>query len=119
MKTDILIDAGIDYYNTLKNLMNDQELYHRVLTALVNDDAFERAEKIWENGDRNELQKVIHEIKGMSGSAGLKRSYETSSALVRVLKNGKYSENELENLYHSFRLAFIKERDAVRQALEK
>ena len=117
MNSSILQHAGIDYQAGMERFMNDGELYEAVLNAFVSDNALERAQKAYQSGNTDALLQVIHEAKGSGGNAGLTELYAEASALLKLLRGGDYSQEELTMRFERFEAVYTKMRDGINAAL--
>ena len=115
---DVLNAAGIDYSEGLERFSGDAEFYEMVLRAFVRADIAERSRAAFDADDREALLSAAHEAKGSGGNAGLKRIYAQASALVKLLRSGDYTEEELTESFLQFEKAYLSTQTAIKASLK-
>lgn len=118
MNVELLKSAGVDYAAGLAHLMDDAELYEAVLAAFVSDDVLQRAQAAFRAGDRDALLRAAHEAKGSTGSADLTAVYAEACELVKLLRGGCGTEEEIAACFHRFESVYTSVQNGVRAAME-
>jgi len=85
-------DLGLSIYDV-------SELYTELIYEL--NSALLELKLLIENKDFSSIQKIIHNIKGVSGNYRLTDIYEETSKINDALKNNEYAEFE-RDFYHLF-----------------
>lgn len=118
MNYTILRESGIDVETGLARCLNDREFYEQFLMMFLEDTSFERARAAFEQKDYKELFKCAHELKGVSGNAGLSELYDAVSPLVDLVRGGSADDGEAAALFERVSEAYERARDGVARATE-
>ena len=118
MNAEILKGAGIDYDFGVKRFAGRAQLFEKAMSKFPKDGAFFRIRAAYEAGDEERLLAGAHEFKGMCGNIGLTSLYEASDALIRLLRGGGYSPDELSAAYELLEGRYETVYNAVIAAME-
>ncbi len=85
---DIMALPGIDSREALARLGISQAMFEHVLSSFYNDfsDFGDTLKAAWKKDDFEDVKKLVHKLKGSSGSIGAVGLYETVSELDRLCK---------------------------------
>lgn len=117
MNTELLKQAGIDYDKGVERFLGDFELYEMILKHFLEDDNLERVEQSYESRDYQLLQKQVHEVKGMSGNTDMTLLYQSSSALVELLRRGGFEESELKKAYERYKSDYTRAVNGIKESI--
>lgn len=99
MESQALAEYGIDYDKGMRNCMENLPFYKKILEMFLDDTSFSRAKKAFQAAEYRELFKCVHELKGISGNAGLTALYEVCVPLVEALRKDEPQKAEAERLF--------------------
>ena len=111
--------AGIDYEQGVKRFLGRSALYDKTLGRFLKDGAFSRIRADFESGDKAALLADAHEFKGMCGNIAMPSLYESSSALVALLRREDCGEDELASAYERLDADYEAARAAITAAMEE
>lgn len=80
-------EYGINFDSGLRSCMGDKDFYLKILNMFLSDTCFERAKEAYEQGDFKTLFCCIHELKGISGNAGLMSLYDAATVFTELLRH--------------------------------
>lgn len=95
MNKNFLIQNGINYDEGVERLMGNKELYESLLIDFLNNFSFEEIKNAYQSKQYQKMYKLMHNLKGTSGSLCLVDLYEKSKELTEALRLMNYSSLEL------------------------
>ena len=106
MDSALLTSYGIDYDKGLKNCMGNLSFYKKILSMFLQDQCFTQAKAAQLDKDQRELFSRMHELKGISGNAGLASLYDATVPLVELLRTGNGTPAEVDALFAVMETAY-------------
>lgn len=108
MDAEQLLDYGIDYDKGLRNCMDNPVFYRKILSMFLQDQCFSQAKAAYEAENRKELFSRMHELKGISGNAGLFALYDATVPLVELLRKADGLPGEIKPLFDQAEQAYAR-----------
>ena len=91
VRLQIDLDAALD------RVVNNRELYIRLLKAIITETDMQQMENFRQEKDYVSLEDAVHSLKGSAGSLGITGLAQTADALVQTIRKKQY-----ENIEHLF-----------------
>lgn len=90
MKRKALKEVGVDYTAGVLHFAGKEELYVKYLRKYGEDHHLQDAVAAYEKTDYKEVLDQIHALKGLSGTLGFSRMFQSASAVVSDLRKEEY-----------------------------
>ncbi len=116
MNKAVLQEVGIDYEEGVFRFLGDHALYETVLRAFAEDGVFARVERAYAESDYDALQAGVHECKGSSGNASIKRLHHACAELNAVLRAQPREKSEIDRAFIQYKEVCEASREAIRKA---
>lgn len=90
MKKEALKEVGVDYAAGVLHFAGKEELYLKYLRKYGTDHHLQDAVAAYEKTDYKEVLEQIHALKGLSGTLGFSKMFQSASAIVTDLRREEY-----------------------------
>ena len=108
---------GIDHANGLRNCMNNEAFYKKILSMFMDDRCFFQAQNACAVNNQRELFSRMHELKGVSGNAALTELHDACAPLVELLRHGDVEEQRVRELFPAVEAAYQRASEGIRAFL--
>ena len=88
----------VDIADGAKRIMNNTQLYIKLLTKFKNGNNLDDIEAAFAARDMENAKNAVHTIKGVAANLSLKELYKESLELETQIKNGILDQTQLETL---------------------
>ncbi len=82
----------VDLQGGLDRVRGNKTLYRRMLGLFINSQEFAQLEQALPARDCEDLARIAHGIKGMTGNLSLTKLFEDSTAMMNRFREGVYDE---------------------------
>lgn len=90
MKKEALKEVGVDYAAGVLHFAGKEEMYIKYLRKYEADRHLQDAVAAYEKTDYKEMLDQIHALKGLSGTLGFFRMFQSASEIVTDLRREEY-----------------------------
>lgn len=119
MNSELLAKYGIDYDSGMRNCMESEDFYKKILSMFLSDKCFGQAKAALEEGDYERLFTYVHELKGISGNGALIELYKATVPLVELLRHKTDNVAEVKSMFARVEAAYSLAMEGIETIINK
>lgn len=111
--------AGINYDHGVKRFFGKASIFENILKKFPKDTSYDRSQEDYLSGDDKQLERDVHELKGVSSNMEMDELSLAADRLITLLRKGSYTKEEVKNCFEEIESKYTIIKKALLTEIEK